>query len=106
VTRVADDRLLLAGDATGYLSPFTGMGCEFAMRMGRVAADAAQQALATGDCSANAFARYVEDRRSRPSRASPTSATCCTTSATATRSCARRRTTSSARASSARRSLS
>jgi len=63
VTRVADDRLLLAGDATGYLSPFTGMGCEFAMRMGRVAAAAAQHALTTGDCSANAFARYVEDRR-------------------------------------------
>ncbi len=63
VTSVAGDRLLLAGDATGYLSPFTGMGCEFAMRMGRLAADAAHDALAGGDCSAHAFAGYVEGRR-------------------------------------------
>jgi flavin-dependent dehydrogenase len=63
VTSVARDRLLLAGDATGYLSPFTGMGCEFAMRMGRLAAEAAHDALARGDCSAHAFARYIEERR-------------------------------------------
>ena len=63
VTSVARDRLLLAGDATGYLSPFTGMGCEFAMRMGRVAAETAHRALETGDCSANAFASYIEGRR-------------------------------------------
>jgi flavin-dependent dehydrogenase len=63
VASVARDRLLLAGDATGYLSPFTGMGCEFAMRMGRLAAEAAHRALAAGDCSAAAFAGYVEGRR-------------------------------------------
>lgn len=63
VTRVAQDRLLLAGDATGYLSPFTGMGVEFAMRMGRLAADAAHQALAARDCSAASFAGYIEGRR-------------------------------------------
>jgi flavin-dependent dehydrogenase len=63
VTSVARDRVLLAGDATGYLSPFTGMGCEFAMRMGRLAAETAHDALASGDCTANAFARYVEGRR-------------------------------------------
>jgi flavin-dependent dehydrogenase len=63
VTEVARDRLLLAGDATGYLSPFTGMGVEFAMRMGRLAAEAAHDALARGDCSASAFARYVAGRR-------------------------------------------
>ena len=63
VTEVARDRLLLAGDATGYLSPFTGMGCEFAMRMGRLAAESAHEALATGDCSVAAFARYIEGRR-------------------------------------------
>ena len=63
VTSVARDRLLLAGDATGYLSPFTGMGCEFAMRMGRLAAEAAHDAFARGDCSANAFAGYIEGRR-------------------------------------------
>ena len=64
VTSVARDRLLLAGDATGYLSPFTGMGCEFAMRMGRLAAEAAHDALARRDCSADAFAGYIEGRRS------------------------------------------
>ncbi|HXJ33377.1 MAG TPA: FAD-dependent oxidoreductase [Candidatus Eisenbacteria bacterium] len=64
VTEVAGDRLLLAGDATGYLSPLTGMGVEFAMRMGRLAALAAHRALAAGDCSASAFAGYVDDRRS------------------------------------------
>jgi flavin-dependent dehydrogenase len=64
VTSVARDRLLLAGDATGYLSPFTGMGCEFAMRMGRLAAEAAHDALARGDCSAQSFAGYIEGRRS------------------------------------------
>jgi flavin-dependent dehydrogenase len=63
VTSVARDRLLLAGDATGYLSPFTGMGVEFAMRMGRLAAETAHQALDAGDCSAGAFASYIEGRR-------------------------------------------
>lgn len=63
VTSVARDRVLLAGDATGYLSPFTGMGCEFAMRMGRLAAETAHDALASGDCTANAFASYIEGRR-------------------------------------------
>ncbi len=63
VTAVARDRLLLAGDATGYLSPLTGMGVEFAMRMGRLAAEAAHDALAARDGSAATFARYVEARR-------------------------------------------
>jgi flavin-dependent dehydrogenase len=63
VTSVARDRVLLAGDATGYLSPFTGMGVEFAMRMGRLAAESAHHALATGDCSAHAFASYIDGRR-------------------------------------------
>ena len=35
---VARPRLLLCGDAAGYLSPLTGQGIEFAMRMGRLAA--------------------------------------------------------------------
>jgi flavin-dependent dehydrogenase len=40
------------------------MGCEFAMRMGRLAAEATHRALAAGDCSANAFASYIDERRS------------------------------------------
>lgn len=60
---VAGDRLLLAGDAAGYLSPITGQGVEFAMRMGRLAAKAADQALQAGDLSASAFVPYIEQRQ-------------------------------------------
>lgn len=62
-TSVAHDRLVLAGDATGYLSPLTGQGVELALRMGRLAAAAVHGALARGDCSAAAFAGYVDERR-------------------------------------------
>src|SRR5262249_43350316 len=57
------DRLLLAGDAAGYLAPLTGQGMEFAMRMGRLAAHSADRALRTGDVSAGAFADYIDGRR-------------------------------------------
>lgn len=63
VTEVVRDRLLLAGDSTGYLSPVSGQGIEFAMRMGRLAAYAADDALRRGDLSAQAFASYEEGRR-------------------------------------------
>lgn len=64
VAEVAGDRFLLAGDAAGYLSPFTGQGVEFAMRTGRLAARAAQQAFAKHDFSAATFASYVQERQS------------------------------------------
>jgi flavin-dependent dehydrogenase len=51
------------GDAAGYLSPITGQGNEFALRTGRLAANAADNALRSGDLSASAFASYVEGRR-------------------------------------------
>jgi len=63
VSAVARDRLLLVGDAAGYLSPITGQGNEFALRTGRLAATAADNALRAGDLSADAFASYVEGRR-------------------------------------------
>ena len=63
VSAVTRDRLLLVGDAAGYLSPITGQGNEFALRTGRLAAAAAVQALRRGDLSAGAFASYVEGRR-------------------------------------------
>jgi flavin-dependent dehydrogenase len=63
VSEVVRDRLLLAGDSTGYLSPVTGQGNEFALRMGRLAAQAADDALQRGDLSASAFASYEEGRR-------------------------------------------
>ena len=63
VSAVARDRLLLVGDAAGYLSPITGQGNEFALRTGRLAAQAVDHALATGDLSADSFSSYVEGRK-------------------------------------------
>jgi flavin-dependent dehydrogenase len=63
VSAVARDRLLLVGDAAGYLSPITGQGNEFALRTGRLAAIAADNALRSGDLSEGAFAPYVEGRK-------------------------------------------
>ncbi len=63
VSAVARDRLLLVGDAAGYLSPITGQGNEFAMRTGRLAALAADSALRAGDLSATAFSSYVDSRK-------------------------------------------
>src|SRR5262245_23449081 len=62
VREVVRPRLLLCGDAAGYLSPLTGQGIEFAMRMGRVAARTAHDALAAGDCSGDALAGYARGR--------------------------------------------
>jgi flavin-dependent dehydrogenase len=62
VLEVARPRLLLCGDAAGYLSPLTGQGIEFAMRMGRLAARTAHDALAAADCSGDALAAYARDR--------------------------------------------
>jgi len=63
VREVARDRILLAGDAAGYLSPFTGQGVEFAMRMGRLAATAALLAFERNDFGAATFRRYIDDRK-------------------------------------------
>jgi len=63
VSAVARDRLQLVGDAAGYLSPITGQGNEFALRTGRLAASAADEALRAGDLSASAFASYIAGRR-------------------------------------------
>jgi flavin-dependent dehydrogenase len=68
-TALARDRHLLAGDATGYLSPITGQGIEFAMRMGRLAAEAVDDALSRGDVSAAGFTSYVEARQQEVVRA-------------------------------------
>jgi flavin-dependent dehydrogenase len=63
VSAVARDRLILVGDAAGYLSPITGQGNEFAMRTGRLAAQAADRALHDNDLHADAFSLYVEGRK-------------------------------------------
>jgi flavin-dependent dehydrogenase len=56
------DRLLLIGDAGGYLSPITGQGIEFAMRTGRLAAKAVDAGLRSNDLTSTAFSAYVVDR--------------------------------------------
>jgi flavin-dependent dehydrogenase len=68
VSAVARDRLLLVGDAAGYLSPITGQGNEFAMRTGRLAALAADRALRSGDLRADAFSLYIEGRKQEVER--------------------------------------
>jgi flavin-dependent dehydrogenase len=60
VDELTRDRLLLVGDAAGYLSPVTGQGIEFAMRSARVAAATADKALHADDLRAAAFGDYVE----------------------------------------------
>ncbi len=49
--------VVLAGDAAGVVAPSSGEGIYYAMAGGRLAADAVEQALATGDTRALASAR-------------------------------------------------
>ncbi|MDQ7843889.1 MAG: FAD-dependent monooxygenase [Armatimonadota bacterium] len=56
------DRLLLAGDAAGQVEPLTGQGVSFALRSALFAAEAADRALRSGDCSAAALRRYERQR--------------------------------------------
>jgi flavin-dependent dehydrogenase len=59
---VSRDRLVLVGDAAGYLSPFTGQGIELALRGARLAAAAVGAAVRAGDFTARAFEPYVRGR--------------------------------------------
>lgn len=52
------DRLLLAGDAGGWVDPFQGEGLAYALRSGQLAADAALDAAARGDLSRQALEPY------------------------------------------------
>jgi menaquinone-9 beta-reductase len=63
VRELTRDRLMLLGDAAGYLSPITGQGIEFAMRSARLAATVADKALRDDDLTQAAFAPYVEGHR-------------------------------------------
>jgi flavin-dependent dehydrogenase len=56
--RLADAGLLLVGDAAGYYDPFTGEGIYGALLGAQLAAEVASPALASGDLSAKALARY------------------------------------------------
>jgi geranylgeranyl reductase family protein len=52
------DRVMLIGDAANQADPLNGGGIHKAMESAYFAADAAEHALATGDCSAETLRRY------------------------------------------------
>ncbi len=59
VSQLAHDGLLMVGDAAGYLDPSTGQGLEFALRMGRLAANTIDQAFAANRFDQAAFNSYL-----------------------------------------------
>ena len=61
--RIVADGALLVGDAAGYYDPFTGQGIYRALRGAELAAEAAHQALRSGDFSAAALAPYERAHR-------------------------------------------
>jgi menaquinone-9 beta-reductase len=63
VSRPVGDGFLLVGDAAGFLDPFTGEGVFRALRGAELAAEVAHDALAHGDVSGAALARYTALRR-------------------------------------------
>jgi geranylgeranyl reductase family protein len=56
--RVCADRLLLAGDAAGWVDPFQGEGLAYAVHSGQLAAEAALGAAARNDFSRRRLAAY------------------------------------------------
>lgn len=56
--RIVGERLLLAGDAAGFVDAFTGEGIHFAMRSGQLAGQTLAEAAAAGDFSAAALEVY------------------------------------------------
>ncbi len=53
------DRIVLAGDAAGFVDPFTGEGIGFAVRSGQLAAEAAAQAIRSGDTTRKGLRPYA-----------------------------------------------
>jgi geranylgeranyl reductase family protein len=58
LARTVADRVLVAGDAGGFVNAYTGEGIYHAMVTGRLAAEAAADALGRGDASAAGLASY------------------------------------------------
>jgi geranylgeranyl reductase family protein len=63
VARASGDRVLIAGDAGGFVNAYTGEGIYHAMVTGQHAGETAAGAVARRDCSATSLAEY--DRRWR-----------------------------------------
>lgn len=58
--KIADDRVMLVGDAANQADPLNGGGIHKAMESAYLAAEAAAAAFASGDFSARGLARYKE----------------------------------------------
>ena len=57
--RIHGDRVLLTGDAAGFVDPFLGEGIYYAMKSGEIAADVAADAVESGDFSERFLQEYV-----------------------------------------------
>jgi geranylgeranyl reductase family protein len=55
------DRVLLCGDASGFINPLTGEGVYYAMSSGEIAAKVIAEALELGDTSGRFLSRYQEN---------------------------------------------
>jgi geranylgeranyl reductase family protein len=56
--KIYTDRVLLVGDAAGFVNPISGAGLYYAMSSGMIAANVAVQALKVGDTSARFLSKY------------------------------------------------
>ncbi|HUP28300.1 MAG TPA: NAD(P)/FAD-dependent oxidoreductase, partial [Chloroflexia bacterium] len=63
VRRTSGAGYMLVGDAAGFFDPFTGEGVHKALRGAELAAEVGSEALARGDVSAKALAKYSVSRR-------------------------------------------
>ncbi len=57
--RIHGERVLLAGDAAGFVDPFLGEGIYYALKSGEIAADVAADAVESGDFSERFLQEYV-----------------------------------------------
>ena len=57
--RIHGDRVLLIGDAAGFVDPFLGEGIYYAVKSGEIAADVAAGAVESGDFSERFLQEYV-----------------------------------------------
>jgi geranylgeranyl reductase family protein len=61
--RLCSNRVILAGDAAGFVDPFLGEGLPYAIRSGQIAGEVALQAARQGDFSSSGLAPYARQCR-------------------------------------------
>lgn len=57
---LVEDRVMLVGDAAGFINPLNGEGIQYALVSGRWAAETALACIANDDCSAMSLTPYAE----------------------------------------------